>query len=415
MNQIRIEGFHRLNGEVRIQGSKNAALPMMAAAVLCKGEVILHHCPDITDVHLMKEIIKGLGGKAFYKNHTMYLDCTKIERTTIPKKEAEKMRSSIVLMGSLLGRKKEVCIPWPGGCVIGKRPIDLHLSALEKMGAEFTEEDRGLKGKTEGLKGARIVFPKISVGATQNVILASVLAKGTTILENCACEPEVQWLCRFLRKGGAKIKETKNRMIEIEGIKSLHAVEYEVPPDRIVAGTYLCASAITRSNICLVGAPKDEMKAILSLYQKMGGQYEWIGGKLSLCSQEVNVPVLCQKTEVYPGFPTDLQSPVLAVLSGIKGKSCRIETIFENRFRVAGELKKMGANSRIDGAKAGIYGGKLHGAEVEAQELRGGAALVLAGLAAKGVTTVKNIEYIERGYEDICRDLSQLGAVMERK
>ena len=157
LNQIRIEGFHRLNGEVRIQGSKNAALPMMAAAVLCKGEVILHHCPDITDVHLMKEIIKGLGGKAFYKNHTMYLDCTKIERTTIPKKEAEKMRSSIVLMGSLLGRKKEVCIPWPGGCVIGKRPIDLHLSALEKMGAEFTEEDRGLKGKTEGLKGARIV------------------------------------------------------------------------------------------------------------------------------------------------------------------------------------------------------------------------------------------------------------------
>lgn len=415
MNQIRIEGFHRLNGEVRIQGSKNAALPMMAAAVLCKGEVILHHCPDITDVHLMKEIIKGIGGKAFYKNHTMYLDCTKIERTTIPKKEAEKMRSSIVLMGSLLGRKKEVCIPWPGGCVIGKRPIDLHLSALEKMGAEFTEEDRGLKGKTEGLKGARIVFPKISVGATQNVILASVLAKGTTILENCACEPEVQWLCQFLRKGGAKIKETKNRMIEIEGIKSLHAVEYEVPPDRIVAGTYLCASAITRSNICLVGAPKDEMKAILSLYQKMGGQYEWIGGKLSLCSQEVNVPVLCQKTEVYPGFPTDLQSPVLAVLSGIKGKSCLIETIFENRFRVAGELKKMGANIRIDGAKAEIYGGKLHGEEVEAQELRGGAALVLAGLAAKGVTTVKNIEYIERGYEDICRDLSQLGAVMERK
>ena len=415
MNQIRIEGFHRLNGEVRIQGSKNAALPMMAAAVLCKGEVILHHCPDITDVHLMKEIIKGLGGKAFYKNHTMYLDCTKIERTTIPKKEAEKMRSSIVLMGSLLGRKKEVCIPWPGGCVIGKRPIDLHLSALEKMGAEFTEEDRGLKGKTEGLKGTRIVFPKISVGATQNVILASVLAKGTTILENCACEPEVQWLCRFLRKGGAKIKETKNRMIEIEGIKSLHAVEYEVPPDRIVAGTYLCASAITRSNICLVGAPKDEMKAILSLYQKMGGQYEWIGGKLSLCSQEVNVPVLCQKTEVYPGFPTDLQSPVLAVLSGIKGKSCLIETIFENRFRVAGELKKLGATIRIDSAKADIYGGKLHGAELEAQELRGGAALVLAGLAAKGVTTVKNIEYIERGYEDICRDLSQLGAVMERK
>ena len=415
MNQIRIEGFHRLNGEVRIQGSKNAALPMMAAAVLCNGEVILHHCPDITDVHLMKEIIKGLGGKAFYKNHTMYLDCTQIERTTIPKKEAEKMRSSIVLMGSLLGRKKEVCILWPGGCVIGKRPIDLHLSALEKMGAEFTEEDRGLKGKTEGLKGTRIVFPKISVGATQNVILASVLAKGTTILENCACEPEVQWLCRFLRKGGAKIKETKNRMIEIEGIKSLHAVEYEVPPDRIVAGTYLCASAITRSNICLVGAPKDEMKAILSFYQKMGGQYEWIGGKLSLCSQEVNVPVLCQKTEVYPGFPTDLQSPVLAVLSGIKGKSCLVETIFENRFRVAGELKKMGANIRIDGAKAEIYGGKLHGAEVEAQELRGGAALVLAGLAAKGVTTVKNIEYIERGYEDICRDLSLLGAVMERK
>lgn len=415
MNQIRIEGFHRLNGEVKIQGSKNAALPMMAAAVLCKGEVILHHCPDITDVHLMKEIINGLGGRTFYKNHTMYLDCTKIEHTTIPKREAEKMRSSIVLMGSLLGRKKEVYIPWPGGCVIGKRPIDLHLSALEKMGAEFREEENGLRGKTDGLKGAKIVFPKISVGATQNGILASVLAKGTTILENCACEPEVQWLCRFLRKCGAKIKEREGRRIEIEGVRSLHAVEYEVPPDRIVAGTYLCASAITRGSICLEGAPKDEMKAILSLYQEMGGQYEWNGGKLSLCSREVKIPISCQKTEVYPGFPTDLQSPVMAVLSSIKGKSCLIETIFEDRFRVAGELKKMGADIRIDGAKAEIYGKKLHGAEVEAQELRGGAALVLAGLAAKGVTTVKNIKYIERGYEDICRDLSQLGAVVERK
>lgn len=415
MNQIRIEGFHRLNGEVKIQGSKNAALPMMAAAVLCKGKVVLHHCPDITDVHLMQKIINELGGSAFYKNHTMYLDCTKIEKSTIPEEEAKKMRSSIILMGSLLGRKKEVCVPWPGGCVIGKRPIDIHLSVLKQMGAEFIERDKRLIGKTDGLRGTRIVFPKSSVGATQNAVLAAVSAKGTTVLENCACEPEIQWLCRFLNKSGARIRQTAGRTIQIEGVNSLHAVEYDVPPDRIVAGTYLCASAITRSSIYLDGAPKEEMEAILSLYQKMGGQYEWIGGKLSLCSREIKAPIPCQKTEVYPGFPTDLQSPVLAVLSTIEGKSGLIETIFEDRFRVAEELKKMGADIRIDGAKAEIYGKRLHGAEVEAQELRGGAALILAGLAAKGVTTVNHIEYVERGYEDICRDLSQLGAVMERE
>lgn len=415
MNQIRIEGFHRLEGEVKIQGSKNAALPMMAAAILCKGEVILHHCPDIIDVHLMKEIIKGLGGKACYEKDTMYLDCTQIENIRIPKEQAKKMRSSIVLMGSLLGRKKEVCMPWPGGCVIGKRPIDLHLLALEKMGAAFLEEKEGLKGETKGLTGAKIVFPKVSVGATQNAILAATLAKGITVLKNCACEPEIQWLCDFLKKGGAKIHFAAERTIQIEGVEELASIEYEVPSDRIVAGTYLCAGAITRSDICLVGAPKEEIGAILSLYQKMGGQYEWIGGKLSLCSRGIQFPVEFQKTEVYPGFPTDLQSPLMAVLSTIQGKSCLVETIFEDRFRIAKELRKMGAEIRVNGKRAEIFGKKLYGANVEAQELRGGAALVLAGLAAEGVTTVRNIKYIERGYEDICRDLTALGAVMERK
>ncbi|MGN0399893.1 MAG: UDP-N-acetylglucosamine 1-carboxyvinyltransferase [Blautia sp.] len=413
MKEIRIEGRKPLEGEIKIQGSKNAALPIMAAALLHKGEIVLHQCPDIADVHTMAEILKKLGAKIQYKENTMILDCSCVNKTTIDFSAGKKMRSSVIFLGSLLGRFSNACIPYPGGCVIGKRPIDLHLWALEKLGISFWEEDSVLLAQREKLQGTEIVFPGISVGATQNAILASVLAEGITRLRNCACEPEVVWLCEFLCSCGAEITGAGSRTICIRGVQQLHGTEYTIPPDRIVAGTYVCASAITRSQVMLYNAPSEEMKSLLHLYQKMGGQYEVIGGKLSLCSRWVQYPIVRQCTEVYPGFPTDLQSPLMAVLSTIPGQSCLVENIFEDRFRTADQLKKMGADIQVNGREALIRGGNLRGARVEAQELRGGAALVIAGLAAEGVTHIANPQYIERGYENICRDLRMLGAAIE--
>lgn len=413
MKEIRIEGRKPLEGEIKIQGSKNAALPIMAAALLHKGEIILHQCPDIADVYTMAEIMKKLGVKIQYKNHTMVLDCSHVKETRIDFTEGRKMRSSVILLGSLLGRFQDACIPYPGGCVIGKRPIDLHIWALEKLGVSFFEKESVLVAQRKKMQGTEIVFSGSSVGATQNAVLASVLAEGVTRLKNCACEPEVIWLCDFLCSCGAKITGAGSRTICIRGVEKLHGTEYTIPPDRIVAGTYVCASAITRSQIVLSNAPIEEMEALLCLYQKMGGQYEAIGGKLSLCSRWVQYPIMRQCTEVYPGFPTDLQSPLMAVLSTIPGQSCLVENIFEDRFRTADQLKKMGADIHIKGREAWIRGGTLKGARVEAQELRGGAALVIAGLAAEGVTYIENPQYIERGYEDICQDLKMLGAAIE--
>lgn len=414
MNEIRIEGGNPLTGEVRIQGSKNAALPMMAAALLHKGKSVLHRCPMIADVFVMEEILRELGVQIQHEGDTLTLDPSHVRKTEIDCCEGQKMRSSVILLGSLLGRYHSASVPHPGGCVIGERPIDLDLYALERLGAVFEEKEGVLTARTEGLVGNTIHFPKVSVGATQNAVLASVLASGITRLEGCAREPEVVWLCRFLNACGARIEGTGSSVLTITGVEELHGTEFTVPADRIVAGTYVCACAATRGELVLEDAPVEEMEALMRVYEKMGGQYEVIGGKLSLCSKWVQVPLKRQCTEVYPGFPTDLQSPLMAVLCTIPGESCLVETIFEDRFKTASQLQHMGADVRVDGRKAVIRGGTLHGAAVEAQELRGGAALVIAGLAARGETLVRNRQYIERGYEDICRDLSQLGAVIER-
>ena len=322
MNEIRIEGGNPLTGEVRIQGSKNAALPMMAAALLHKGKSVLHHCPKIADVFVMEEILRELGMQIRHEGDTLTLDPAHVEKTEIDCCEGQKMRSSVILLGSLLGRFKNASVPHPGGCVIGERPIDLHLYALERLGAVFEEKEGVLTARTDGLVGSTIHFPKVSVGATQNAVLASVLARGTTHLEGCAREPEVVWLCRFLNACGARIEGTGSDTLTITGVEELHGTEFTVPADRIVAGTYVCACAATRGEIILDGAPLEEMEALMRVYEKMGGQYEAIGGKLSLCSKWVQVPLRRQCTEVYPGFPTDLQSPLMAVLCTIPGESC---------------------------------------------------------------------------------------------
>ena len=246
MNEIRIEGGNPLTGEVRIQGSKNAALPMMAAALLHKGKSVLHHCPKIADVFVMEEILRELGMQIRHEGDTLTLDPAHVEKTEIDCCEGQKMRSSVILLGSLLGRFKNASVPHPGGCVIGERPIDLHLYALERLGAVFEEKEGVLTARTDGLVGSTIHFPKVSVGATQNAVLASVLARGTTHLEGCAREPEVVWLCRFLNACGARIEGTGSDTLTITGVEELHGTEFTVPADRIVAGTYVCACAATR-------------------------------------------------------------------------------------------------------------------------------------------------------------------------
>lgn len=410
MNGIKVIGEIPLNGEVKIQGSKNAALPMMAAALLNKGETILKGCPKIADVFAMEKILNRLGVKNHWEGHTLFLNTAQITGNQVDRVLGKGMRCSVVLLGSLLGSCGEARVPYPGGCVIGRRPVDLHLAALKALGAEIWEEEDFLCARAHRLSGGSYHFPKSSVGATQNAILAAVGAEGVTVLTGCSKEPEVFWLCRFLRQAGAEIEGTGSERLVITGGKPLHDVVFTVPADRIAAGTYVCACAITRGSCVLHNAPTEEMGALLSTYEKIGGQYTGNSGKLVLSGQNAKKPIPYLQTAVYPGFPTDLQSILMAVLAVAEGESCMEERIFEDRFKAAPQLRKMGADIAVCENCASIHGGVLWGTEVFAQELRGGAALVLAGLAARGETCVRNRHFIERGYEDLCGDLTRLGA-----
>ena len=410
MKGIRITGQIPLDGEVRIQGSKNAALPVMAAALLNRGTTVLKGCPRISDVFLMEKILRGLGAGTRWQGDSLEICADQISSCEVERELGEKMRSSIVLLGSLLGRCREAVLPFPGGCVIGARPIDLHLSALKTLGAEFAEKDGRLYGRTSQMKGGTVFFRKSSVGATENAVLAAVCGEGTTVIRGCSKEPEVGWLCCFLNQAGARISGIGTSCLVIRGVPRLHDTVFSIPSDRITAGTYVCASAITRGKGILVKPPVKEMKAMLTAYEKIGGQYAYKSGKLFLCSQKASRPIHWLETQIYPGFPTDLQSIFLAVLACAQGNSQIKESIFEDRFKVVPQLQKMGAQIEVEEQIARIRGGKLRGTRVKAEELRGGAALVIAGLGAEGETYVENREFVERGYEDICRDLNCLGA-----
>ena len=348
----------------------------------------------------MERMLKGLGAKISWQEDTLEICARELHSCTADRELGEKMRSSIVLMGSLLGRYGEGILPFPGGCVIGARPIDLHLDALGRLGAEFKEEKGCLWGRTRGLHGGEIFFPRSSVGATQNAVLGAVCAKGTTVIRGCSIEPEVSWLCRFLNQAGGKIRGTGTSCLVIQGVSGLHDTVFQIPSDRIAAGTYVCASAITRGKGILLDPPVGEMGSLLKAYEKIGGQYAYKSGKLFLCSQRASGSLCRLETGIYPGFPTDLQSIFLAVLACARGESLIRENIFEDRFKVVPQLQKMGAQITLDGRIARIRGGRLLGALVKAEELRGGAALVVAGLGAEGETCVEN-RFIERGYEDI--------------
>lgn len=410
MVEIHVSGKGSLQGSVSIQGSKNAALPMMAASLMHRGLCILKGCPKIRDVFCMEEILRKLGAVTWWEDHDLYLDCTYADKREIAQSDTRRMRSSVILLGAVLARSKSCQIGYPGGCVIGKRPIDLHLSALKDLGVQIEETPLGLQAKCQALRGNEICFARSSVGATQQAILAAVLAEGETCLYHCAREPEVVWLCRYLRTMGAKIKGEGSEQIKIEGVKELGPGNFEIPPDRIVAGTYICAAAATKSEITLKRVPVGELDAFLKVYQKMGGQYKGKSGTLVVNGKRALRSVELVRTGTYPDFPTDLQAPLMAVLAGIGGKSVIEENIFDDRFGSVFQMQKMGAHIEIEGKRAVIDGGyPLLGCTVEAGDLRGGAALLLAALQAEGESCIRNAQLIERGYEHICKDLRELG------
>lgn len=416
MREFCIEGGNPLSGETKIQGSKNAALPIMAAALLHNGITILHNCPWITDVFSMEEILKSLGVKTKWEGHTLLLDCREVNQYVVQENLVATMRSSIILLSCILSRKGTVEIGYPGGCCIGKRPVDLHLQVLTALGATLWEENSRIHGfLKEPYKGTHICFPFSSVGATEQAVLGAVMAEGVTVLENCAKEPEIVHLCEFLQRMGGEIHGIGTNHLWIRGGKRLHDVEYCIPSDRIVAGTYVLAAAATRGKIVLGKAPVEEMKSLLDVYQKMGGQWEYNSGKLIIDATGLHNGCEKVETAVYPGFPTDLQSVLISVLLTVEGESIVKETIFENRFQVVKELEKMGGQITIVDNYAYITGGNpLRGACVQVRELRGGAALVVAGLAAKGETVVQDTGYIVRGYEQLDEDLLKLGARIKK-
>ncbi len=413
MDSICVHGGVRLQGKVKIQGSKNASLPILAATLLTKGENVFYNCPKITDVFQMKQLLRSIGCKIREGCECVSINADRVWAGRMPAEAVQGMRSSVCMLGTLLSRCGEVTMEYPGGCVIGARPIDLHLKALEKMGAVFYIEKDRIYGKVQaGFQGAEICFPKVSVGATENVILAAVLAKGRTRIVRAAKEPEVVALCQYLVRCGADIKGIGSDCLVINGVEQLCGCCMKIPADRIVAGTYLFAVLVAGGNAWLEDAPCDEMQAVLQVAKQMGAICQESTNGLYVQAPEELQAVEYLQTGEYPAFPTDLQSAVTVAALRAKGNSMIEETIFENRFHIVEPLKSMGADIQIlDPKRIMINGGnRLWGRSVEAKELRGGAAMILAGLMAGDKTYISGCNYIMRGYENIGKDLRELGA-----
>ena len=410
MSSYIIEGGHKLEGTVKISGSKNAALPILAATVLNVGKTTLYNVPNIQDTQMMFKILETLGGKVEKKNNKIIIDTSKINKFEIPEELMHKMRSSVILAGALLGRYKKAIFSYPGGCDIGSRPIDLHLRSFEKLGINVVQNYGNIICDAEKIKGEKIDLDFPSVGATENAILASVLAEGTTTITNAAREPEIIDLQNFLNKMGAKIIGAGTNEIQITGVKKLKDISYNIMPDRIETGTFLCLAVATKGNLILENTKAEHITPVITKLQEADCKIEIEKNKIKINSNK-KIKALDIKTMPYPGFPTDMQSVFSAMLTTAKGTSIIVENIFENRFKYTQELNKMGAKITVEGKSAIIRGvRKIYGANVKATDLRGGASLVLAGLIAKGTTQIDNIEYILRGYEKLDYKLRDLGA-----
>ncbi len=410
MKKFVIEGGKKLEGTTYVSGSKNASLPIIAATLLNKGINKLYNVPNIHDTKMMFKILEGLGCKVKKTNGKIVIDSRNITNYEIPDNLMSQMRSSVIIAGALLSRSKKVTFTYPGGCDIGSRPIDLHIKAFEKLGINVKEEFGELVCTADEIVGTDINLDFPSVGATENIMLASVLAKGTTKINNAAMEPEIIDLQNALNSMGAKVSGAGTNNIIIKGVEKLQDLSYNIIPDRIEAGTLLCATAITGGNITLKKVIPEHIDTLIKKLEEMGCEISISKNEIILKSPK-RLKAVDIKTLPYPGFPTDLQSILGSVLTVAKGTSIIIENIFENRYKYLNELTKMGAKTTIEGRTAVIKGIKrLNKSKVKATDLRGGAALVIAALNAKGRTYIDNIEYILRGYENLDLKLRSLGA-----
>ena len=411
MSSFVVTGGKSLSGSVRISGAKNALLPILAATVLSGGVSEIQNCPRISDVFLTVEILKDIGCRVSFTDDVITVDSSNMHKTSLKPEFVKKMRGSVIFLGALAGRFGEASLPYPGGCEIGSRPIDFHIDAIKKMGGEISEDEGMIYCRTKGLKGAEISLKYPSVGATENIMLAAVLAKGETVIKNAAREPEICCLAEFINSMGGKVSGCGGSKIIIEGVESLRGTGFCIMPDRIEAGTFMAASAITGGDIFLESASFFPLKAVGEAMSESGVYISKYENGLRVLGSKLIKPVKEIKTLPYPGFPTDMQPQIMSLLTLARGTSIIIETVFESRYSHVAELGKMGANIGINGEKAVISGvNSLKGADLFPKDLRSGAALILAGLAAEGRTNVHNGEYILRGYEHIEKKLSSIGA-----
>ena len=415
MEAFVVRGGRKLEGTMRVDGAKNAALPILAASVLTEETVVLQGVPMISDVRKMTDILTMLGCRIRRDGHTLTLDAGGLNRTEMPDALSKQIRSSIFLLGPILSRFRQATVTYPGGCEIGLRPIDLHLSALKRMGVRISEEGGMLRCDGRDMHAADIHLDYPSVGATENIIMAAALLPGRTTISNAAREPEIEDLQRYINAMGGHVQGAGSPLIVIEGVSRLHGVTYQPMPDRIATGTYLCAAAITGGQIELTNARPRDLTAVLDKLRAMGCVIAEGEQALYLSAPERLQTFDALQTQPHPGFPTDMQSQMLALACVCRGASVIEEKVFENRFAIAGDLCRMGANIRVTGRAALIQGvERLHGAHVAAHDLRGGAALVLAALAASGETLVEDVHLIDRGYERMEEKLTALGAKIAR-
>lgn len=406
-----------LKGEVTISGSKNAVLPIMAAAILTDEPCELSEVPALRDVDVMCKLLRSLGSevKEEYEKNKLNILTKNVITDEAPYELVKKMRASILTMGPLLARTGKARIALPGGCAIGARPIDLHLKGFQALGAEIVEGHGYVEAISQKLIGSNVYLDFPSVGATENIMMAAVLAEGITVLENVAEEPEIVDLANFLNRMGAKIKGAGTDTIKIEGVKSLHGAKHSVIPDRIETGTFMVAAAITRGQILIRNVVPDHVKPVIAKLRECGVEIDVTDEGMTVRGDVEALTATDIKTLPYPGFPTDMQSQFMSLLATVKGSSIVIETVFENRFMHAGELNRMGSNVKIEGRSAIIQGERmLQGAQVISTDLRAGAALVLAGLTAEGTTEISEIYHIERGYEKFVEKFRGLGAKITR-
>ena len=415
MSEIIISGGKRLEGAVHVHGAKNSVLPILAATILSGSVSVIHNCPRLSDVDATVAILEHLGCRVSREGQTVTVDSSTLDRCDIPDHLMREMRSSVIFLGAVLARTGEARLCAPGGCELGPRPIDLHLAALRRLGADIREKGGDLRCRTKGLRGTEISLTIPSVGATENAMLAACGAKGETVIYNAAREPEIVDLQQFLNACGARVRGAGSSAVVVEGGIPLHMAEYTVMADRICAATYLSAAAIAGGEIEVEGVPRSQLVLITDLFFAAGCRIRAEERRIWLESDGRLRSVPPVRTAPYPGFPTDAQPPVMAALTKARGTTVFVETMFENRYRHTQELVRMGADIRVEGRVAVVCGAeKLHGANLEAADLRGGAALVVAALGAEGESRISGLHHIDRGYADLTERLAALGGAIYR-